>query len=297
MGHNHDHHHHHHSGTENIRVAFFLNLIFTIIEIVGGFLTNSVAILSDALHDLGDSLSLGLAWYFQKVSKKSRDKKFTYGYKRFSLLGALINAIILVVGSVFILMETIPRLANPEMPDAGGMIGLALLGIVVNGAAVIRLRRGDSINENVISLHLLEDVLGWVAVLIGAIVMYFFDFPIIDPVLSILIAGFILLNVYRSLKSSLNIFLQGTPANVDENAIQDYLNSIEGIKSHHDFHVWSMDGNFNILTVHLVVEENSSMEFLSQLKKEIRQQLHKMNIEHTTIEFETKEDQCVHSDC
>ena len=193
MGHDHHHGHHHQHDTKNISTAFFLNLAFTIIEIIGGLMTNSVAIMSDALHDLGDSLSLGLAWYFQKVAKKGRDKTFSYGYKRFSVLGAMINAIVLVVGSVFILQETIPRLWQPETPNVQGMFWLAILGIVVNGAAVLKLQKGTSLNEKVISLHLLEDVLGWAAVLVGSVLMYFFDLPIIDPLLSIGIAIFILL--------------------------------------------------------------------------------------------------------
>ena len=197
MAHEHHHHgHHHHHDTENISTAFFLNLAFTIIEIIGGLMTNSVSIMSDALHDLGDSLSLGLAWYFQKVAKKGRDKTFSYGYKRFSVLGAMINAIVLVIGSVFILQESIPRLWQPETPNAQGMFWLAILGILVNGAAVLKLKKGTSLNEKVISLHLLEDVLGWAAVLIGSVLMYFFDLPIIDPLLSIGIAFFILTNVF-----------------------------------------------------------------------------------------------------
>ena len=173
---------------KNIGYAFFLNFGFTIIEIIGGFLTNSVAILTDAVHDFGDSISLGLAWYLQKVSKKGSDHKYSYGYKRFSLLGAIINSVILLVGSVFILSETIPRILEPQTPDVKGMFILAILGIIVNGAAVIRLRTGNTINEKVVSLHLWEDVLGWVAILIGSVMMYFFDIPIIDPILSILIS-------------------------------------------------------------------------------------------------------------
>ncbi len=167
MAHNHDHHHHHHD-TGNLKVAFFLNLAFTLVEIVGGLYTNSLAILSDALHDLGDSLSLGLSWYFQKLSKKGRTSSFSYGYKRFSLLGAVVNSIVLVVGSIIILSKAIPQLFNPSQANAEGMMYLAILGIVVNGAAVLKLRKGESLNEKVITLHLLEDVLGWVAVLIGS---------------------------------------------------------------------------------------------------------------------------------
>ena len=196
MSNTHNHSHNHSEG--NIKIAFFLNLGFTIVEIIGGLYTNSLAILSDALHDLGDSLSLGLSWYFQRLSKKGSTKKFSYGYKRFSLLGAIINSIVLVVGSIFILSKAIPELFNPEETNAQGMLYLAILGVVVNGAAVFKLRKGKSLNEKVVSLHLLEDVLGWVAVLIGSIVMIYFDLPFVDPLLSILISIFVLYNVYRN---------------------------------------------------------------------------------------------------
>lgn len=294
--HNHSHAHHH--GTGNIKIAFFLNLAFTIIEIIGGLFTNSVAILSDALHDLGDSLSLGLAWYFQNLSKKGRDKTFSYGYKRFSVLGAIINALVLVVGSIFILQETIPRLLNPEMPNIQGMFWLSILGIVVNGAAVLKLKNGISLNEEVLSLHLLEDVLGWVAVFIGSIAMYFFEIPIIDPLLSIGIAIFILLNVYRSLKSALKIILQAIPADVNIKKIENLLiNKYPDIQSIHDVHSWTLDGNYNIVTFHVVVKSALSMEKLTTLKKNIRQDLKDQNIEHATIEFETKSEDCELVDC
>lgn len=295
-GHGH-HHHHHHGDVKNIKTAFFLNIFFTIIEIIGGFYTNSIAILSDALHDLGDSLSLGLAWYFQKLSKKSRDRQFSYGYKRFSLLAAIINSIVLVVGSVFILLEAIPRLLNPIQPDAQGMIILAVLGVLFNGAAVLRLTKGDSMNERVAMLHLLEDVFGWVAVLIGSIIMYFFDLPIIDSILSIGISMLILFNVVKNLKQSLQIVLQGIPNDVDEKEILTYLNSLDGIANAHDLHIWSMDGQYNVLTTHLVLEKDISIDELEILKQQIRDELHKKGIEHTTLEFESKDADCVYEDC
>jgi len=163
----------------NISKAFFLNLSFTVVEIIGGLFTNSLAILSDALHDFGDSISLGLAWYFQRLSKKDRDQNFSYGYGRFSLLGALVNSVILTVGSVFILYKAIPGVLAPEEADSLGMIWLALLGVVVNTLAVATLKKGQSLNEKVVRLHLLEDVFGWVAVLIGAGVMNFTGFSLI----------------------------------------------------------------------------------------------------------------------
>ncbi|NJK96785.1 MAG: cation transporter, partial [Bacteroidales bacterium] len=222
-----------------MKVAFFLNLIFTIIEIAGGLYTNSLAILSDALHDLGDSLSLGLAWYFQKLSKRGRSGKFTYGYKRFSLLGAIINSIVLVVGSVFILSKAIPGLFSPEETNVQGMLFLAILGIIVNGAAVMKLRNGHSLNEKVVSLHLWEDVLGWVAVLIGSIVMMFFDAPFIDPLLSVLISVYVLYNVYKNIRKSMLIILQGIPEEVDMEQIKLKLSRLNFVTDIHDCHIWS----------------------------------------------------------
>jgi len=292
-----DHHDHHHHHTGNIRTAFFLNLLFTIIEIAGGILTNSVAILSDALHDFGDSISLGLSWYFQKLSKKKRDQHFTFGYKRFSIFGAIVNSIVLVIGSLFIILESIPRLANPEQPNAEGMIILAILGIIVNGAAVIKLKKGTSLNEKVVSLHLLEDVLGWVAVLIASIVMTYQDVPILDPLLSLLIAAYILFNVFRNLKSALKIILQATPSNIDLSTIENKVEAIKGINSIHDTHLWTMDGQYNVLTIHIVLDENKNLEQVVSLKKQIRDELNDEHIQHITIEFETKDEQCVHADC
>ena len=230
-------------------------------------MTNSVAILSDALHDLGDTLSLALAWYFQKISRKGRDSIFSYGYKRFSLLGAIINSIILLVGSIFILIEAIPRLVHPEPSDVKGMIILAVLGVLFNGAAILRLRKGSSLNEKVVRLHLMEDVLGWVAVLIGAVIMYFFHLPVIDPILSLLISAYILFNVVKNLKQTFQIILQGIPVNADINAIKSYLSGLPQIDDYHDFHIWSMDGEYNILTVHLVLNEDLSMDQLNSLNQ------------------------------
>jgi cobalt-zinc-cadmium efflux system protein len=294
----HNHHHGHQHDTENISTAFFLNLTFTIIEIIGGLLTNSVAIMSDALHDLGDSLSLGLAWYFQKVAKKGRDETFSYGYKRFSVLGAMINALVLIIGSVFILQETIPRLLQPQTPNVQGMFWLAILGIVVNGAAVFKLKKGTSLNEKVISLHLLEDVLGWAAVLVGSILMYFFDLPIIDPLLSIGIAIFILINVYQSLKTALNIVLQAVPTDFNIKKMKtDFIHKYPKIQSIHDVHTWTMDGEYNILTMHIVLNDNHMTSELQQLKKDLRHDLEACDIQHATIEFEMIDEDCELVDC
>jgi cobalt-zinc-cadmium efflux system protein len=287
----HNDHHHHHSG-DNIALAFWLNTGFAIIELFGGFYTNSISILSDSLHDLGDSISLGAAWFFERKSRRKRDEFYTYGYKRFSLIGAFINGIVLIVGSVFIVREATVRLFNPEQPDTTGMIVFAVLGIVVNGAAMLRLRKGSSINERVISLHFLEDVLGWVAVLVGSIVMKFYDAPLIDPILSIIIAFVILGNVYKNMKGAFQIILQRVPLNVSEEQVKGELKKFNEIEDTHDLHLWTMDGSYNILTMHVVLKEPMDTEPLETLKFNLKKKLKEINIEHATIEFENRDLSC-----
>ncbi|VBB44778.1 Cation diffusion facilitator family transporter [uncultured Paludibacter sp.] len=297
----HSHNEHTHSHThevKNIKAAFFLNFFFSLVEIVGGIFTNSVSILSDAIHDMGDSISLGMAWYFQKISTKKSDTKYTYGYKRFSVMGALITSIVLIVGSVIILSEAIPRLFHPQETQAKGMFLLAILGIIINGAALFQLKKGDSLNEKVVSLHFLEDVLGWAAVLIGATVIYFWKIYIIDPILSIAIALFVLRNVYKNVREISRIILQGTPHSIEtENLKSEILKIDENIQSIHDFHLWTVDGNYNVLTIHLVLKEKRNLEQLSALKDKIRQTLNEKEVEHATIEFETPNEECCFENC
>jgi len=289
----HDHHHAHgdHS-TSKIRIAFFINLGFSVIELIGGLYTNSVAILSDALHDLGDSMSLGVSWYFQKVARKGRDKEFSYGYRRFSVLGAVINSLVLVVGSILILTEAIPRLFDPTTPDAQGMIYLAIGGILANGLAAYKLHGGHSLNERAVYLHLLEDVLGWVATLIAALIMLYQDWPIVDSLLAIFISLFILFNVYKNLKKALKIILQGTPEEINPKRIDELLRAIPKVISTHDCHIWSMDGQYHILSIHLVVEKYNELQELSEIKQKAKDLLKKEHIDHATIEFETEDEKC-----
>jgi len=291
--HNHDGHHQH-GANDNIKVAFFLNFGFTILEIIGGLWINSVAILSDALHDLGDSLSLGLAWYFEKVAKRGRDQQFTFGYKRFSLLGAVINSVVLLVGSVIVLSEAIPRIWDPQPVNAAGMMGFALLGIVVNGAAVLRLKKGSSLNEKVVRLHLMEDVLGWVAVLIGGIVLYFFDFPVIDPLLSVGITVYVLYNVVGNLRASMKILLQATPPNINPKEVEKKLVQLPDIQSIHDLHIWTLDGSYNVLTLHAVVAPELPAPQAEALKQRLRSAMADIDIQHVTVELETSQEQCSH---
>jgi len=281
------HHHHHHTTTENIKVAFALNLGFAILELIGGLAFNSVAILSDALHDLGDSISLGLAWFFEKFSNRESDEKYPYGYGRFSLLSALINAIVLVLGSYIIISEAIKRLLEPEPTQPAGMIGFALLGILVNGAAALRLRNEESQNAKIVGWHLMEDVIGWIAVLIGGILMLFFDLPFIDPVLAIILSIYVLYNVLKNLKETLGLFLQRTPKNVDMDLIKGELCNCANVSSAHDTRIWSLDGERHVLSTHLVIAENASKEDILRIKRECKESLYAIaNLSHITIEIE-----------
>ncbi len=290
-------HDHAHASHKSLRSAFFINLTFAIIELVGGMYTNSMAILSDALHDLGDSLSLGIAWYFEKLSKRGRSKTFTYGLKRLSLLGALLNALILVVGTVIILYHAIPRLLEPQAPDIQGMMWLAIAGVIFNGWAIFKIRSGKSLNEQLVQMHLWEDVLGWLAVLIGAIVMRFVDAPFIDPLLSIGIAIFLLYNVYGKLKVTLRVLLQGTPEHFDLKAIEQEIVALPEVVEVHDCHVWSMDGDYIVLTLHLVLSEDHSLQTQSIIKGKVRSIASKHKIDHATIEFEAEDEFCALHDC
>ncbi|MEM9917765.1 MAG: cation diffusion facilitator family transporter [Bacteroidota bacterium] len=299
MGHHHDHHHHHHSdNAKNLGLAFLLNLAFTIIEIFGGLFTNSVSIISDAIHDLGDSLSLGLAWYLQKVSNKGRSPVYTFGYKRFSLLGAILTCFILIIGSIIILYKAIPRVIYPEEAHTPGMMALAVLGILVNGAAVLRLKGGTSLNEEAAYWHLLEDVLGWVVVLIGAIIMYFFGLPWLDPVLSIAITLYILFNVVKRLIKAFRIILQRVPEGLSIEKVEHCLkDKVEGLLDVHHVHIWSLDGEHHMASLHAKVADQTPVSALEPLKKQIRKILHdELQIEHLTIEFEGTGD-CSHPAC
>lgn len=287
MPHNHDH-----DSSKNIKVAFLLNLSFTVIEIIGGILTNSVAILSDAVHDLGDSLSLGLAWFLNNVSKREDNYKYTYGYRRYSLLSALINTTVLIVGSIFILWNAIPRLFSPEQPHVKGMIGFAIVGALVNGLAAYKTKSGASLNEQVVSWHLLEDVLGWIAVLIVGIVMYFKEIPILDPILSIGITIYILINVYSNFKKTILLFLQTVPEDIDIEKIINKFHSIENVISTHHNHIWSLDSEHHVLSTHLKVDDNSTLEEIIDIKKQARDSLKDLGFEHITIEIELESEYC-----
>jgi cobalt-zinc-cadmium efflux system protein len=293
--HSHGHGHHHHDSSGNIKTAFFLNLGFTLIELVGGYFTNSLAIMTDALHDLGDTFALGFSWYMDSVSKKPRTTRFSYGLGRFSLLSAFVSSCILLFGSLYLLSEAIPRLLNPEHSNAPGMIAIAVLGVVVNGAVVLKLRSGKSMNERVVFWHLLEDVLGWVAVLVTGIIILIKDIHILDPLLSIGIVLYVLWNVFKNLKTTVTLFLQGVPDTLSIGEVEEKLKTIQHVQDVHDTHIWTMDGEHHILTTHAVVDTKKHEEEV-EVKNSIKQVLEEWHIMHATIELEHKDDSC-HGSC
>jgi cobalt-zinc-cadmium efflux system protein len=290
--HSHGHHHQHSSASNRIGWAFLLNVVFTIIEFIGGWLTNSTAIMADAVHDLGDSLSIGSAWGLNKLSYKEANSTFSYGYKRFSLLGALINGLVLITGSVWVLIEAIPRLAEPEMPQVEGMLLLSVFGIAVNGFAAYKLSDGNSLNERVLNWHLIEDVLGWVAVLIVSIVLMFKPWAILDPILSIGFTLFILFNVIKSLKETILLFLQATPNTKQMNDVRSVLTANDNVADIHHFHIWSLDGEHSVMTAHIELKQDVTVAQMITLKEEFRASLENFNFVHTTIEIEFANELC-----
>lgn len=287
------HNHKHNDSSTNLLIAFLINFVFTIIEIIGGLYTNSIAILSDAVHDLGDSISLGMSAFLERVSKKAPDEKYSFGYQRFSLLGALISSLVLIGGTVFILTETIPRLINPETVDVKGMLLFSILGIVFNGFAYYKTHSGSSMNEKTISLHLLEDLFGWVAILIGSIILLFVNWFILDALMSIMISIFIMYHVFRNIKEIFGILLQGVPKNVDIGKIRNDLEKITGILKAYHIHAWTLSDEKLMMSINIIVAESSSMKEIAEIKKHVREYLRVYKIQHLTIECEvTFGDEC-----
>jgi len=266
--------------------AFFLNLFFTIIEIFGGIWTNSTAILADAVHDLGDSVALGFAWYFEKRSLRSGDDRYTYGYRRFSLVGALISTVILVAGSVYVINEAVTRLQHPEPSHAQGMLLFALLGILVNGWAVLRLRRGSGLNLKIAAWHLIEDVLGWLMILIASIVLLFIEAPRLDPSVSLIITLYVLWHVFANLRATMAILLQSAPDACDLAALEQQLQQLPEILAVHHTHLWTLDGSQHVFSAHLVVPHHANGDDLVQIKRAVRAILRQHGIVHSTLEIE-----------
>lgn len=291
-------HHHHHGESSNLKFALLLNLIFSVIEIGGGIWSNSIAVLSDALHDFGDSLSILLALLLHYISEKKRDNNYSYGYKRFAVLGAFLSSTVLLIGSFFIVYSAILRLQSPQTVNGPFMLILAIIGVAVNSAVLFRLRKSTSLNSKAMMLHHMEDVLGWVAVLLGSILIWIFNWYIIDPVLSICISVYILSNVVKNVKEVFKIFLQSVPSGFDINNIRNELLKHKSVIDIHDIHIWTMDGSYNIFTAHIVIKDSRTIiEDLIPLKKELNALLYSHGIDHITLAFESKNEFCNLTNC
>lgn len=287
----HDGHHHHApdftkagDSANRMKIVFFLNLLFSIAEMVFGILFNSAAILSDAVHDLGDALSIGLAWFFQRFSTKEANERFTFGHRRFSLLGAWITSVFLIVGSILVVVHSVPLLFNPEPVNFQGMFWLAIVAILINGYATWLLSGGSSANEKVLSVHLLEDMLGWVGVLVVSIVLRFQPWYFLDPLLSIAIAAFILSRTLPTFIESSRVFLESVPPGVDLMLLNQQILDIPMVHTVSHLHLWSIDGEENAFTVTVFVstEEPQAIE---TIRDQIQQQLLPYSVTHSTIEI------------
>lgn len=277
---------------QKIFTAFILNFFFSIFELIGGFLTGSVAIASDAIHDFGDALSIGISYFLEKVSNKKPNKKYTYGYLRFSVLGGFITTVILLVSSIIVIYSAILKFINPTPINYDGMLIFALIGFIVNVIAGYFTHGGHSINQKAVNLHMLEDALGWLIVLVGALVIKFTNLYIIDPILSIILAVFIIVNAIKNLKEIANVFLIKTPKNVDIDCILEHLKGVDGVIDVHHLHVWTLDGEVNLATVHIVAKE-----YDANIKNTVKEEFIEHGINHVTIEFETSNEACNSSCC
>lgn len=275
----------------NILIAFILNFVFSIFEFVGGIFTGSVAIISDAVHDIGDAVSIGVSYLLEKKSKKQPDENYTYGYARYSVVGGVITTLILLFGSVTVIFNAVGRIVAPTEINYNGMIVFAIVGVIVNFGAAFITREGDSLNQKAVNLHMLEDVLGWIVVLIGAVVMRFTDFKILDPVMSIAVALFIFVNAVRNLKEVLDLFLEKTPHGICLEEIKEHVLEVEGVVDVHHIHVWSMDGRSNYATMHVVTNGDGHV-----IKEKIREELKEHGIGHATLELEAEGEHC-HEEC
>ncbi len=273
---------------QNVGFAASLNIFFTIIEFIGGILTNSLALMADALHDFADSVVLIISWFSEKQAKRPATDRMTFGYRRLSLMSAVFAAIVLIAGSLFILSQAIPRLFDPQAVNAEGMILIAIIGITINGLGFFRLKSGMSQNEKILSWHLLEDIIGWIVLLIGSAIIRFWDKPIIDPIMTVGFTLFVLWGVSRNAKETFNLLLAGVPSYINVNEVKDSITSIEGVKTVHDMHIWSLEGETDILTAHIVVEDEY-LQNRDEIRISVKDMLkEKHNIDHSTLELESE---------
>ena len=272
--------------TKNMLLAFILNFSFSVLELIGGFLTNSISIISDSVHDLGDSVSIGASLVLEHKSSKKPNAQYTFGYLRLSVLGAFLTAAILLVGSIFVIYQSVCRFISPTEVNYDGMLIFAIVGIVVNGLAALKTAHGHSLNEKTLSLHMLEDVLGWGAILIGSFVIKFTHWHWIDPILSLAIALFVLYHAYGHIKEVLDVVLEKTPHEIDVEHLRKELSAVHKVEDVHHLHFWSMDAQAHYASLHALIGKNTTPDEFEAVKAELRHVLSHHGINHATIEME-----------
>ena len=272
---------------KNILIAFLLNLGFSVFEFFGGLFTGSVAILSDAVHDLGDALGIGVSWFLERKSKRQADDTYTYGYARFSVLGSVFTCGILLLGSVAVVVSAVGRLMAPVPIRYDGMILFAVVGVAVNLAAAFVTRNGNSLNQKAVNLHMLEDVLTWVVVLIGAVVMRYTDWAMLDPLVSIAVAVYIFVHAVGHLREAADIFLEKVPHGYSVAAIKAQAEAVDGVTDVHHVHLRSIDGYTHAASLHVVAQGDPAA-----VKAAVRDALQEMGIAHVTVEVEAVSEVC-----
>ena len=277
---------------KNILIAFILNLAFSVFEFFGGIFTGSVAIISDALHDIGDAFSIGVSFLLEKKSKKAPDETYTYGYGRYSLLGSFVTTLILISASLMVIYNAIEKVFDPSDINYDGMIVFAVIGVIINFCAAFFTKGEGSLNQRAVNLHMMEDVLGWLTVLVGAVVMKFTDFRVIDPLMSIGVSLFILVNALGNLKEIADVFLEKTPHNIKVGKVEEEIKCIEGVLDVHHIHIRSFDGEHNFATMHVVTNSDNH-----EIKHKIREKLISFGISHITIETEEEGEECCNKLC
>ena len=264
-------------------LAFLLNLSFAIVEFIAGGIFGSSAVLADSVHDLGDAIAIGVSAFLESISNREEDSRYTLGYKRFSLLGAMVTAVILMTGSGMVILENMVKLFHPQPVNEEGLLWLGIIAISVNVLASLVIRKGQTKNESILSLHFLEDTLGWVAVILMAIVLRFTDWYILDPLLSLAISFFILSKAIPSFWSTLKIFLDAVPEGVDINQVKSDLEQLDHVASINQLNLWTMDGLEKNAIVHVCLNQMEQMEVC---KESIRDLLKERGFQNVTIEVD-----------
>lgn len=305
MGHSHSHshghshgHHHHSSNKQALKLSFILIATYMIVEVVGGIITNSLALLSDAGHMLSDAAALGLSYFALKFGEKEATLSKTFGYKRFEILAAFINGLTLLVISIYIFVEAYRRIMAPPEVMSMGMLTVSVIGLLVNIAAAYILMKGDkeeNLNVRSAFLHVLGDLLGSVGAIAAALMILFFEWNLADPIASVIVAVLIIISGIRVTKASFHILMEGAPENISVSKVKEALLGMPGVEDVHDLHVWAITSDFPALSCHVVIRpETEGKQLLTSIQKKLHDEFH---IEHTTIQIDFADQPCTGDHC